>query len=307
MSELVAASEQAIAKGSQSFAAAARLLPRAVRDDTVMLYAWCRHADDVVDGQALGSTPAAGHDAAAAVARLRAETLAALRGNGAVSPPFAALRTVAQRHDFPDAWPLALIDGFAMDAEGRRYRTIGDTLDYAYHVAGVVGVMMARVMGVRDEAVLDRACDLGLAFQLTNIARDVQDDAAIGRVYLPQDWLDKAGARVDAPGSAPLNGVIARLLREAEPYYASARGGLAGLPIQAAWSIAAALRIYRGIGHKILRAGPGWDGRRVSTSGAEKVAMAAAAGGDAVRSRFARAAPRSVGLWTRRDSTLRGR
>ena len=88
MSELVAASEQAIAKGSQSFAAAARLLPRAVRDDTVMLYAWCRHADDVVDGQALGSTPAAGHDAAAAVARLRAETLAALRGNGAVSPPF---------------------------------------------------------------------------------------------------------------------------------------------------------------------------------------------------------------------------
>ena len=299
MSELVASSEQAIAKGSQSFAAAARLLPRAVRDDTVMLYAWCRHADDVVDGQVLGAAPAEGHDPAAAVAQLRAETLAALHGDGPVSAPFAALRAVARRHDFPVAWPLALIEGFAMDAQGRHYATLADTLDYAYHVAGVVGVMMARVMGVRDQAVLDRACDLGLAFQLTNIARDVQDDAAIGRVYLPQDWLDAAGARVDAPGTPALNGVIGRLVTEAEPYYASARGGLAGLPVQAEWSIAAALRIYRAIGRKILAAGPGFDGRRVSTSGAEKAALVAAAAADAAASRWRRPAPRPHGLWTR--------
>ena len=299
MNDLLATSQAAIAQGSQSFAAAARLLPRSVRADTVMLYAWCRHADDVVDGQVLGAAPAAGHDAAAAVAGLRAETLAALHGGGAVSPPFAALRAVARRHDFPDAWPLALIEGFAMDAEGRRYGTLADTLDYAYHVAGVVGVMMARVMGVRDQAVLDRACDLGLAFQLTNIARDVRDDAAIGRVYLPQDWLDEAGASAHAPGTAALNGVIARLLAEAEPYYASARGGLAGLPVQAAWSIAAALRIYRAIGRAILRAGPAWDGRRLGTGGAQKAAMAAAAAGDALRSRLGRPAPRPPGLWTR--------
>ncbi|MFD1797948.1 phytoene/squalene synthase family protein [Paracoccus aurantiacus] len=299
MSELVTASEQAIAKGSTSFAAAARLLPRAVRDDTVMLYAWCRHADDVVDGQVSGAAPAEGHDAAAAVAALRAETLGALHGDGPMAPPFAALGTVARRHDFPDAWPLALIDGFTMDAEGRRYATLTDTLDYAYHVAGVVGVMMARVMGVRDEDVLDRACDLGLAFQMTNIARDVQDDAAIGRVYLPQDWLDAAGARVDAPGTPALNGVIARLVSEAEPYYASARGGLAGLPLQAAWSIAAALRVYRAIGRKILRAGPGFDGLRVSTSGVEKAALIAAAAADAAASRWRPPPPRPAKLWTR--------
>ena len=189
MTAPVAESQAAIAAGSQSFAAAAKLMPAGIREDTVMLYAWCRHADDVVDGQELGSTPQAGGDPADRLARLKADTMEALHGSGPVSAPFAALRAVARRHDFPDRWPLDLIDGFAMDVQGRDYRTLNDTLDYSYHVAGVVGVMMARVMGVRDQAVLDRACDLGLAFQLTNIARDVIDDARIGRLYLPGDWL----------------------------------------------------------------------------------------------------------------------
>ncbi|WP_052175177.1 phytoene/squalene synthase family protein, partial [Paracoccus sanguinis] len=267
----VAESEAAIAAGSQSFAAAARLMPRAMRDDVVMLYAWCRHADDVIDGQALGSAPERVDDPAARLTSLRAETLAALEGDAPMTPPFEALRRVARRNDFPVAWPLALIDGFAMDVAGRRYRTIEDTLDYAYHVAGVVGVMMARVMGVRDEAALDRACDLGMAFQLTNIARDILDDAAIGRVYLPHDWL--VGLPPLGPGTTPspaLHGAALRLLDLAEPYYASARAGLPALPLRAAWSIAAALRIYRQIGVKIRAGGPpGWTRRPPPRPGGE--------------------------------------
>ena len=85
----------------------------------MMLYAWCRHADDVVDGQVLGSTPEAGGDPAARLMTLKAQTLDALHGKGAISAPFAALR-----HDMPDRWPLDLIDGFAMDVAGRQYRTI---------------------------------------------------------------------------------------------------------------------------------------------------------------------------------------
>ena len=297
----VAESEAAIAAGSQSFAAAARLMPRAMRDDVVMLYAWCRHADDVIDGQSLGSAPGRVDDPAARLEALQAETLAALQGDAPMTPPFEALRRVARGHDFPADWPLALIDGFAMDVAGRRYRTIEDTLDYAYHVAGVVGVMMARVMGVRDEAALDRACDLGMAFQLTNIARDILDDAAIGRVYLPQDWL--AGLPPLGPGTTPtpaLHDAALRLLDLAEPYYTSARAGLPALPLRAAWSIAAALRIYRQIGVKIRAGGPEGMTRRAGTGRAEKAGLAAAAAGDAMRSRVrGRAVPRDPGLFQR--------
>ena len=300
MTAPVAESQAAIAAGSQSFAAAAKLMPAGIREDTVMLYAWCRHADDVVDGQELGSTPQAGGDPAERLARLKADTMEALHGSGPVSAPFAALRAVARRHDFPDRWPLDLIDGFAMDVRGRDYRTLNDTLDYSYHVAGVVGVMMARVMGVRDQAVLDRACDLGLAFQLTNIARDVIGDARIGRLYLPGDWLEEAGASVEGNIPSPqLYGVILRLLDAAEPYYASAFAGLPALPARCAWSIAAAARIYRAIGTRIRRGGPEAYRQRIGTSGAAKAGLAVLALGDAGVSRvIPRQAPRD-GLWTR--------
>lgn len=300
MTAPVAESQAAIAAGSQSFAAAAKLMPAGIREDTVMLYAWCRHADDVVDGQELGSTPQAGGDPAERLARLKADTMEALHGSGPVSAPFAALRAVARRHDFPDRWPLDLIDGFAMDVRARDYRTLNDTLDYSYHVAGVVGVMMARVMGVRDQAVLDRACDLGLAFQLTNIARDVIDDARIGRLYLPGDWLEEAGASVEGNIPSPqLYGVILRLLDAAEPYYASAFAGLPALPARCAWSIAAAARIYRAIGTRIRRGGPEAYRQRIGTSGAAKAGLAVLALGDTGVSRvIPRQAPRD-GLWTR--------
>src|SRR5690606_37267384 len=102
---------------------------------------------------------------------------AALAGEPSDEYIFEALRRVISRHQIPHRHPQELLTGFEMDVEARRYRTIEETLDYCYHVAGVVGVMMAMIMGVRDKVVLDRACDLGIAFQLTNIARDVIDDA----------------------------------------------------------------------------------------------------------------------------------
>lgn len=296
----VAESKAVIAAGSQSFAAAAKLMPAAIRDDTVMLYAWCRYADDVIDGQTLGSTPEGRHDPAAELDALRAQTLEALHGTAPLSAPFEALRAVARRHDFPEGWPMDLIHGFAMDVGARDYKTLHDTLEYSYHVAGVVGVMMARIMGVRDEAVLDRACDLGLAFQLTNIARDVMDDARINRCYLPQDWLDEAGAAISGRVPSPqLYGVILRLLDVADAYYRSALAGLADLPPRCAWSIAAAARIYGAIGTRIRRDGPQAYHARIGTSSAAKAGLALRALGDTALSRVKRNATDRAGLWTR--------
>ncbi len=113
------------------------------------------------------------------------------------------------------------LDGFVMDVEGREYRTLTDTVEYCYHVAGVVGVMMAYIMGVRDEPTLDRATDLGLAFQLTNICRDVVEDSEVGRVYLPRDWLAEAGVPIDGIAD-PVNRdgvfeVVRRILDRGRP------------------------------------------------------------------------------------------
>ncbi|MCJ8138927.1 phytoene/squalene synthase family protein [Falsirhodobacter halotolerans] len=283
--------EASIAKGSQSFAAAARIFPADVRADCVMLYAWCRHADDVIDGQDLGHAQRADFRAGqrARLVTLRAQTEAALHGAPQTDPVFESLRRVVERNAIPPRHPLALIDGFAMDVEEKHYATTDDLLTYCYHVAGVVGVMMAQIMGVRDERTLDRASDLGIGFQLTNIARDVMEDAAAGRCYIPDDILAATPTRYAA---------ALRLLDMAEAYYDSALDGIAELPPRSALAIAAARRVYRAIGEKLRKGGPeAWE-RRISTTKAEKAALFTAALGDVARSRFRTPSPR-VGLYSR--------
>ncbi len=308
-----------IAVGSKSFAAAARLFDPATRRKVLMLYAWCRHCDDVVDGQELGFNAApraqpdaaASFDAAAKLEELREQTRRAYAGEAMQDPAFAAFQEVALRHaGVPRIAPRYAFDhlaGFAMDVEGARYETIDDTLRYCYHVAGVVGLMMASIMGASDPRTLDRACDLGLAFQLTNIARDIVDDAQVGRCYVPAQWLREAGippGEVALPQHrAALATVAARLLDHAEPYYDSALAGIAGLPLRSAWAIATARKVYRQIGVVIKQRGAqAWDAR-AGTSKATKLRLLVEGGWQALASRrggFNRAAPaRPLWLWQR--------
>lgn len=302
---VVALSEQSIKQGSKSFAAAARLFDRQTRDDCVMLYAWCRHCDDVIDGQTLG------HDQQAdfrdgqleRLDMLRRQTEEALGAGRSSDPIFVALSRVAERRSIPALHPHQLLRGFEMDVEGRTYDSVDDTLDYGYHVAGVVGVMMAMIMGARQPEVLDRASDLGIAFQLTNIARDVIDDARSGRVYLPTELLKEQGldgVDADDPAQWPLlHAAALRLLDIAEPYYTSAMAGMSALPPRSAWAIGAARRVYRAIGEKLRRGGPSAWEERVSTTKSEKVALLLAGLGDVAVSRVVpNAVPRS-GLYQR--------
>ncbi len=296
----------AIRNGSQSFAAAVRLFSPEVRDSAVMLYAWCRHCDDVVDGQTLGHGQRGGQraDGAVRLAGLRQSTRLACDGRPPGDPVFMGLAEVVRRHRLAPRHLEAHLDGFAMDVAGHRYATFDDTLAYCWRVAGVVGVMMSQVMGRSDAATLDRACDLGMAFQLTNIARDIVEDAAIGRVYLPADWLAAEGippgASLDDPRHrAALARIADRLVRAAEPYYDSALDGLPALPLRSAWSIATARSVYRSIGRKVRSRGPSaWD-TRARTNGAEKAWWVAAAAAQAVASRMRRATGRDAQLFSR--------
>jgi phytoene synthase len=310
--DLVMLSADIIKAGSKSFAAAARLFDEETRASAYLLYAWCRHCDDVIDGQELGavSTAASYHDPQKKLAELYTSTHAALSNTPMEDPVFEAFRHVAAKHSIPSQHPIELLDGFAMDVNERRYETIDDTLSYCYHVAGVVGVMMAWIMGVRDRETLDRASDLGIAFQLTNIARDIGDDAKVGRIYLPRAWLGEAGvpdtAILDPAHNQALFEVARRMLVLADKYYESSAVGIARLPLRSRWAVATARIVYRGIGRQRLKLGAASVGQRVVTSKSQKM-MAVAQGGLAaltapIRIKIGPTSSRE-GLWTRPRAT----
>ena len=232
--------------GSRSFHAASFLLPPAPRRAATALYAFCREADDAVD-------QAAGGDLAAVLADLRWRLAAIYRGAPANHAADRAFAAVVAQYRIPSALPESLLQGFAWDAAGRRYTDLADLLAYAVRVAGTVGAMMAMVMGARHPATLARAIELGMAMQLSNIMRDVGEDAAAGRLYLPLAWLDEAGIDaadfLRAPVCSPaLRAVLCRLAREAGSLYDRATPGIAHLPAACRPGIHAARLLYRAIG-----------------------------------------------------------
>ncbi|MEM8788112.1 MAG: phytoene/squalene synthase family protein [Pseudomonadota bacterium] len=243
----IAACRAAIRQGSKSFYAASRLMPRRYREPALALYAFCRLADDAVDLV---------EAKAPAVERLHARLDAAYAGRPKDTPADRAFADMVARVEMPRELPEALLEGFDWDAAGRSYDTLSDVRAYSARVAASVGAMMSVVMGVRDADALARACDLGVAMQLTNIARDVGEDAGAGRLYLPLNWMRDSGldpeAFLAAPrASAPLAQVVYRLLAEAQRLYWRAEAGIAVLPRGCRPAIYAARFIYAAIGQRI--------------------------------------------------------
>ena len=304
---LVTHARDSIARGSRSFAMASKLFDARTRERAWLLYAWCRKCDDIADGQDHGGPLAGVTDGPARLADMRARTDAALRGEPTGDPAFDGFGLVMRECAIPARYAHDLIDGFALDAQEWRPVTEGDLMRYCYHVAGAVGCMMAVLMGVDpgDEETLDRACDLGLAFQLANIARDIGEDAVAGRCYLPAEWLAEAEidpARLMTRDARPPLTILGRRLAErAAAYEDSARHGTGALPPRAAWAVLAAAGIYGDIAREVARRGGGaWDDR-VVTQKAEKLAWVAKAGVQAIgrARRWPRATPRPSSLWTR--------
>ena len=257
----------AIRTGSLSFHAASRLLPEKVRAPALALYAFCRIADDAVDE---------GDDKANAVLTLRDRLALVYEGRPRNAPADRAFAGVVEAFEMPSALPEALLEGLAWDAIGRRYDTLSGVLDYSARVAAAVGAMMCVLMRVRDADALARACDLGLAMQLTNIARDVGEDARAGRLYLPMDWLREGGLEPEDflahPQALPvIRRSVARLLSQADTLYARSEAGVAALPAACRPGIYAARHIYDGIGSQVRRAGYDSVTRRARTGRAQKI------------------------------------
>lgn len=272
--------------GSKSFAAASLLLPGRIRGDVAAVYAFCRVSDDAVD---------LGEDAALELQVLhrRLDRIAAGRPDD--DPVDRALAAVFSRHAIPEALLLGLLDGYRWDAEARSYETIEELEGYCARVASTVGVVMTLLMGPRSPEVLARATDLGLAMQLTNIARDVGEDARAGRLYLPRTWLREAGLDPDGFVAAPrfcpaLGSVVERLLERADVYYRRADLGISMLPRDSRLAIRSARLIYSDIGRVIRAHRFNSVDQRAYTSKARKVWL------------LIRALPSL--FWRRRDSSV---
>jgi 15-cis-phytoene synthase len=247
----LAACRAALRNGSKTFLAASLLLPRAVHEPAAALYAFCRLADDAVDEPDGGGDP---------VGRLRERLRLAYAGTPQAAPADRALAAVIAQFGVPRALFDALLEGFEWDLTGRRYDTLEALHDYAARVAGTVGAMMALLMGARSADALARACDLGVAMQLSNIARDVGEDARRGRLYLPRLWMIEAGLDPEAWLARPvfdaaLGSVVQRLLDAAELLYRRVDAGVARLPLGCRPGINAARFLYAEIGHEVARRG----------------------------------------------------
>ena len=273
--EIVAGARDAIQNGSKSFRAASRLFDRTTRERAWMLYAWCRHCDDVCDGQVFGFGRGAGGD----VAALRETTHRAVAGSEVDELPFRALAQLHRERPIPERFLDDHLKGFELDQGDWQPANEEELVQYCYYVAGAVGCMMAIVMGVPadDEETLGYAADLGIAFQLSNIARDIREDHDAGRYYIPADWLDEMGVEpptlFEPRNAGALATIARRLVDRVEHYEARARLGVGRLPFRSRLAVLSALRIYGAIGRRVAElGGAAWD-ERVTIGKARKLAF----------------------------------
>jgi phytoene synthase len=247
---------ETIALHSKSFALASRVLPPESRDAAAVVYTWCRRADDAVDLADPG-------EAVPALDRLRRELDDVYAGQPR-DPVLRAFAAIARDRRLPRHYPAELLAGMEMDVVGARYGTVEDLIGYCYRVAGVVGLMMCHVMGVDDDGALQHATHLGIGMQITNVCRDVAEDWARGRLYLPDDVLARHGAGglaaqlggpLPASAAPALAATVAELLAIADRYYRSGDRGLRHLPWRCAFAVRAARHIYAAIGRRLARRG----------------------------------------------------
>jgi phytoene synthase len=253
-------------RNGKSFWFASLFLPRQVAADAARLYAFCRTMDDLAD-------VAVTEDSKAVLSQVREE----LRSGVGSTPDVDDFLTLSKRYSLPREAADYLIATFIQDATNEMHIEDQDQLvRYCYGVAGTVGLMMSPILGARGRPASEAAVHLGIAMQMTNIARDVLEDASNHRRYIPGCWVQHRTAQEILNASQShtsdtrelVASAVLRLLELADRYYASASLGFPYIPSRARKGIEIAAAVYREIG-TILRRNRGawWNGRvRVSTS-----------------------------------------
>jgi phytoene synthase len=269
-----AACSAALQRSGSSFAGPIRILPAAKRRGTTALYAFCRRADDIVDDAA---DPAAARSALAAFER---EVVRGLDGEPIADPVVRALADTVRRFAVPRAAIADILAGVRMDLDQARYGTFAELEEYCRRVATAVGLAAIHVWGFRDPAAVAAAHDCGLAFQLTNILRDIPEDRARGRIYLPAEDFAASGCTIDDLVAGRIGPGFARLAAlscdRAAACYARAARLDRMLSTDGRLAFRAMFGVYRRLFEAVRRAGPRIFTARVRPSRAAIVVAAAA-------------------------------
>ena len=256
--------EAVLATSGESFFWARRFLGPTIGHNAARLYSFCRVLDDMADG-----------DIPNGPAHLEVIQTDLERGVWNDHPVLDQFRDLVEDHALPTDVICSLVEGLMDDQRPNvLIRDEEELIQYAYKVAGTVGLLMCRVLNVQNRRAEAHAIDLGIAMQLTNIARDVVEDAKMGRRYLPASWtwgmapedILRAAEDPSCDDAAIVTAAVRRLLALAEEYYASGRAGLAYLPFRAHFSIGVAAKIYRQIGIQLLQSEHLWFGPKHVTS-----------------------------------------
>lgn len=266
-----------LASNGRSFYFASRLLTPTHRLRAARLYAFCRYVDDIADET---------EDRTQAAAELD-EVRASIHSGHSNEPCVLSMLALMREAAIPQAPVIALIDGVRSDVHLSSLESEAELVRYAYQVAGTVGIMMSMVFDVHNRDAWPFAIDLGIAMQLTNIARDVGEDAQKGRLYLPGPWVGELKARdvlnPDAQIAVTLRQSTQRVLALAENYYNSGLSGVGFLPSSARYGIVVAAMVYREIGEVIAEMDhQTWDQRAVVPHGRKLLCASKALAGHAI-------------------------
>lgn len=263
-----------MAKGSKSFFLASRFLPRHTAADAQILYWFCRSSDDIVD------SPGSIHEKRAAFHSWVLEVNRALNGEPCANELLVALARIVTTHRIPVRYVEEFFEGLRLDLNAARYETWSDLSRYCYGVASTVGLMMSHVIGF-SEGALPYAIQLGLAMQLTNILRDIGEDLANGRIYLPSAEMRRCGYSESQLRARERNDSFRSLMRaeieRADRLYAEAEPGIDLLHADARFAIRSASRIYQRILRQIERNGYDVFGQRAVVPLTRKLTIAARA------------------------------
>ncbi|MEC8632755.1 MAG: phytoene/squalene synthase family protein [Candidatus Thermoplasmatota archaeon] len=273
--------EKILATSGESFFWARRFLGKKMGHDAAVLYSFCRVLDDMADGDL--------PDGFKHLSTIQASLEKGEWNDHALLRHHAPM---VNEYNLPKDVIASLVEGLMDDQADEVLLPDEESLiQYAYKVAGTVGLLMCEILNNSDPKAKPHAVDLGIAMQLTNIARDVVEDARMGRRYLPGSWVgnmspeDILDAALDpyGPDGVQITRAVERLLDLAESYYASGRAGLAYLPARAHFSIGVAAKVYRQIGRQLLRSKDSWHGKRQVTSKGSKMLCTVRATANLVR------------------------
>ena len=247
-------------KEGKSFYWASFFLPKNSKENAGILYSICRYFDDIADKNTEDKT------------NYLKDSIKEINNNSSNK-----INIFLQKNKINNLIFIDLIEGLILDQKKIRIQNKEELIKYSYHVAGTVGLMMSKIIGVKNKKAVKSAIDLGIGMQLTNIARDVYEDAQMERIYLPANWIPNitlsnlnTSYKLNQEQDKKIENAIQKIINLAENFYLNGFAGLKYIPLSARLGIFIAANVYRGIGLKIQKKS-GYTRERVYLNLFEKI------------------------------------